>query len=368
MAVDRGRCQGAARGPGDDQLAAGTPAGNGPPFPALATKPADLWQRDSDDTRRLIVAYAAAGSTSCRGRTVAVAVLDRFTEVGPGLRADDRCGVRLRRAGVARAAGDPARRAAGSRRRGSTGPRSWSRSSPRPGSWPTPGWRDPPTSPAEFGAWLPTGLLPATGATATSRSERSASEEARMIVDIVDRLEADPRLDRPGPRVPRRGRRPVWLLGRQWQLGEHQGEDASSPVRRRGTARRLTPIDPLDGQPRPRPAAGARRGDRRVRAGRLLDRGPPGPDRPAGRGRGGRGRRAAARRARAATRRTPGAVRRARRHRLRRPRAAGCAAPARAATTAWFGADAPAATEPVDLWDPAELGYAADFTAGERRR
>ena len=23
---------------------------------------------------------------------------------------------------------------------------------------------------------------------------------------------------------------PVWFLGRQWQLGEHQGEDAASPV------------------------------------------------------------------------------------------------------------------------------------------
>src|SRR5688500_12288190 len=24
---------------------------------------------------------------------------------------------------------------------------------------------------------------------------------------------------------------PLWLLGRQWELGEHQGEDASSPVK-----------------------------------------------------------------------------------------------------------------------------------------
>ena len=42
---------------------------------------------------------------------------------------------------------------------------------------------------------------------------------------------------------------PVWFLGRQWQLGEHQGEDASSPVR---VTHRTTvdPVDPYDGDPR----------------------------------------------------------------------------------------------------------------------
>lgn len=41
---------------------------------------------------------------------------------------------------------------------------------------------------------------------------------------------------------------PLWLLGRQWQLGEHRGEDASSPVRVTYRAR-LTPVDPIGGQP-----------------------------------------------------------------------------------------------------------------------
>jgi hypothetical protein len=41
---------------------------------------------------------------------------------------------------------------------------------------------------------------------------------------------------------------PLWLLGRQWQLGEHQGEDASSPVQVLfGVSR--TPIDPYGGDP-----------------------------------------------------------------------------------------------------------------------
>jgi hypothetical protein len=38
---------------------------------------------------------------------------------------------------------------------------------------------------------------------------------------------------------------PVWFLGRQWQLGEHQGEDASSPVHVEYRAS-LTPINPFD--------------------------------------------------------------------------------------------------------------------------
>jgi hypothetical protein len=39
---------------------------------------------------------------------------------------------------------------------------------------------------------------------------------------------------------------PYWFLGRQWQMGEHQGEDAASPVRVRTRASH-TPIDPLEG-------------------------------------------------------------------------------------------------------------------------
>src|SRR5215216_2511300 len=42
---------------------------------------------------------------------------------------------------------------------------------------------------------------------------------------------------------------PAWFLGRQWQLGEHAGEDAASPVRVAYRAG-LVPVDPFDGDPR----------------------------------------------------------------------------------------------------------------------
>jgi hypothetical protein len=41
---------------------------------------------------------------------------------------------------------------------------------------------------------------------------------------------------------------PLWLLGRQWQMGEHQGEDAASPIQARATVSQ-TPLDPYDGDP-----------------------------------------------------------------------------------------------------------------------
>jgi hypothetical protein len=41
---------------------------------------------------------------------------------------------------------------------------------------------------------------------------------------------------------------PAWFLARQWQLGEHQGEDAASPVRVNVVASR-TPLDPYDKDP-----------------------------------------------------------------------------------------------------------------------
>jgi hypothetical protein len=41
---------------------------------------------------------------------------------------------------------------------------------------------------------------------------------------------------------------PLWLLARQWQMGEHQGENASSPVRIDCAVTR-TPIAPLGGDP-----------------------------------------------------------------------------------------------------------------------
>ena len=41
---------------------------------------------------------------------------------------------------------------------------------------------------------------------------------------------------------------PAWFLTRQWQLGEHQGEDAASPLRVSYVATHV-PVDPLDGNP-----------------------------------------------------------------------------------------------------------------------
>jgi hypothetical protein len=41
---------------------------------------------------------------------------------------------------------------------------------------------------------------------------------------------------------------PAWFLGRQWQLGEHQGEDASSPVAVHFISVQQ-PVDPYDGDP-----------------------------------------------------------------------------------------------------------------------
>ena len=68
-----------------------------------------------------------------------------------------------------------------------------------------------------------------------------------MIFDIVLRLEPDPH-----QRDLARGwaaelADPAWLLGRQWQMGEHQGEDASSPVAVEIRSR-ATPIGAVAGQ------------------------------------------------------------------------------------------------------------------------
>src|SRR5262249_15428584 len=54
------------------------------PFTPFATKPTDVWQQDETDPRRLLVAYCAPGVTAGSG-TVAVTVLDRFTEKVPVL-------------------------------------------------------------------------------------------------------------------------------------------------------------------------------------------------------------------------------------------------------------------------------------------
>jgi hypothetical protein len=67
-------------------------------------------------------------------------------------------------------------------------------------------------------------------------------------IDVYARLEP-----RPGDRDVQNGfaarlHDPLWLLARQWQLGEYQGENASSPVRIACDVSR-TPIKPIDGNP-----------------------------------------------------------------------------------------------------------------------
>jgi hypothetical protein len=68
------------------QLAAPTPLGSGPPLVPWTNKPGDPWQADAGDGRRMIVAYAPGTldvDTVPSGARVAVAALDRFTEVVP---------------------------------------------------------------------------------------------------------------------------------------------------------------------------------------------------------------------------------------------------------------------------------------------
>ena len=90
----------------------------------------------------------------------------------------------------------------------------------------------------QFWGLAPTCLLPAAGAIATPL------EVTRMIFDVLVRLEPDPH-----QRDLARGwaaelADPAWMLGRQWQMGEHQGEDASSPVAVEISSR-ATPIGAL---------------------------------------------------------------------------------------------------------------------------
>ncbi|HSP36147.1 MAG TPA: hypothetical protein VLR26_00150, partial [Frankiaceae bacterium] len=181
------------------------------------------------------------------------------------------------------------------------------------------------------------------------------------IVDSVERLESDPEQTDLGRGFTAEVADPAWLLGRQWQLGEHQGEDASSPVR--VTFRpRLTPIDPVVGQPeydpRTTPAEAiveSEPGDwwtpgRRVGAGRAVataaaSAGSPLPDDETlqlaslpvpydvldGTGYDGR-------------------LLWDRRLELN-------------LDEAWFSALRPPTSEPLDLWDPAEFSYEASFAA-----
>lgn len=186
-----------------------------------------------------------------------------------------------------------------------------------------------------------------------------------MIVDIVDRLEADSRLTDLARGFRAETADPAWFLGRQWQLGEHQGEDASSPTGVRYSAR-LTPIDPVAGQPgldpRRVPAEAVVESEpadfwtagRRIRIGRVVAvaaaaAGHPLPDEP--------GLRLAS---------------------LPAPydaldgtgfdgRACWLARTRLGLSDDAFGAaqERPPANEPIDLWDSAEFGYTATFTAGD---
>jgi hypothetical protein len=183
-----------------------------------------------------------------------------------------------------------------------------------------------------------------------------------VIFDVLWRLEADPHQTDLSRGWAAELADPLWLLGRQWQMGEHQGEDASSPVRA-DLRIRATPIRPVAGQPaldpRTVPAetiVESEPGDwwtagRRIRLGRLVAQaaqanGTPLPDDEdlllAGlpvpyhelNGAGADGRQL-----------------------WRRRNALGL-------DEDWFGEPGPPRTEPVDLWDPAELSYHALFRAG----
>jgi hypothetical protein len=176
--------------------------------------------------------------------------------------------------------------------------------------------------------------------------------------DAVHRLESDPAQTDLAAGFTAQIADPAWLLGRQWQLGEHQGEDASSPVQVSYTVG-LTPIDPITAQPhldpRTTPAEAiveSEPGDhwtpgRRIQAGRAVVA--AGATLPGG----------------------PGL------------RLAGLPVPydildgsgydgrllwenraALGLQDSWFATFAPADPEPADLWNPAELAYDATFTAG----
>jgi hypothetical protein len=69
------------------QLADGTAALIGPKLVAWSNRPADPWQTDAADVRRLVAVYAPSGfdlAALPAGKEVAVAVLDRWSETIPG--------------------------------------------------------------------------------------------------------------------------------------------------------------------------------------------------------------------------------------------------------------------------------------------
>ena len=134
------------------------------PFSPFATKPDDVWQLDSGDGRRLLVAYCAPDAAPGTGE-VAVAVLDRFTEVVPATE---------QRTGVAFGFDAP----------GSRAPQAVLLAVPPDLDEGLPDqtlvdivaetrefararMARPADLPEEFGTWLPTALLPATAGPST---------------------------------------------------------------------------------------------------------------------------------------------------------------------------------------------------------
>ena len=179
-----------------------------------------------------------------------------------------------------------------------------------------------------------------------------------MIFDVVHRLEADPSQTDLARGFQAETADPVWFLGRQWQLGEHQGEDASSPVLVAYRARTV-PIEPVAGQPLLDPAVIPAEAivesepedfwtpGRRISIGRLVAAATTLPADPAlalaglpvpydvldGTGPDGRV--------------------------LWQQRAA------LHLDEDWFGPVRPPDSEPLDLWDSAEFAYSTTFTAAE---
>jgi hypothetical protein len=183
-----------------------------------------------------------------------------------------------------------------------------------------------------------------------------------VIFDVMARLEADPHQQNLARGWAAELADPLWLLGRQWQMGEHQGEDASSPVAVEILSR-TTPIGPVAGQtgldPGTIPAEAIIESEpfdwwtpgRRVRVGRLVAAAAsqngvtlPGDaslmltslpvpyDALNGTGPDGRT---------LWRRRTPLGL-----------------------DISWFGDPSPPRAQPIDLWDPAELSYSANMPAG----
>jgi hypothetical protein len=183
-----------------------------------------------------------------------------------------------------------------------------------------------------------------------------------VIFDVMLRLEADPHQQNLARGWAAELADPLWLLGRQWQMGEHQGEDASSPVAV-DIITRSTPIRPVPGQTHLDPAT--------VPAEAIIESEPFDWWTPGRRVRIGRAVEAAANQ-----------------HGITLPadesfqltnlpvpydvlngtsldgRALWKARPDLNLDESWFGDPLPPSTEPVDLWDPSELSYSATLPAG----